>query len=178
MSFTSHLLNGCVLPDIVKIINKYFAPINPTLNSICSFGLFEHLVLYNQSKIINFNDRGFNSACSSGYLDIVLFMIKYGATNWNEGLYEASKSGHSTIIKLLIKKKAFDWNWALFGACQGGHLDIANLMIQNGAKLTKKNSVRWNEGLSHACKYGHIDIANLMVKHGASNCSNCLFRLH
>ena len=60
-------------------------------------------------------------------------LIKYGANDWNWGLYGACQGGHESLVHLLIKCGANDWNGGLHGACQGGHESLVHLLIKCGA---------------------------------------------
>ncbi len=52
---------------------------------------------------------------------------------WHSGLYSACRSGCIDIVKFMVERRARDWNWGLSGACVGGHMDIVKLMIEKGA---------------------------------------------
>jgi ankyrin repeat protein len=174
MSFTTQLLKGCVMLDIVNVVNRYLVPKNPTFKQLCSIGLVEQLLVFclntkqktnNCSISLNFN-LGLNYACQNGQLEIVNLMIKKGATNWNWGISGACQNGQLKIVNLMIEKGADDWNEGLYTACQGGHLEIVNLMIEKGA-------YDWNNGLSAAYHGRHLEIINLMIEKGGTHCNNC-----
>jgi hypothetical protein len=129
MNFTTQLLKGLLLSDIVKVINRYIIPKNVTLEQMYKLGLIEPLMSFCQNTNINY-DNGLSIVCQYNYLEIVNLMIKKGAKDWNEGLYSACKTGNIEFIELMVEKGANDWNSGLGIACQGGHLEIVNLMIK------------------------------------------------
>jgi hypothetical protein len=180
MSFTTQLLKGCVMSDIVKVINRYLRP-NPecygqvsdngvdeipesalipkyiAINNICKFGLFEQLLEYDQNNFINYNTE-LATACKYGYLEIV---------KWLSDSTEVKVPLWKRIFQLtglkrfnIIKKRANDWNMGLYGACRGGHMEIVNLMIKKGAN-------KWNWGFRWACQCGHLEIVKLLIDKGA-----------
>jgi len=51
----------------------------------------------------------------------------------NDGFENACLKGHLDIVEWMIKKGADNWNGGLFGACQGGYMEIIKLMIEKGA---------------------------------------------
>jgi ankyrin repeat protein len=165
MSFTTQLLKGCVMSDIVNVVNRYLVPKNPTFKQLCSIGLVEQLLIYCLNNKLKSND-GLNYACQGGNLEIVKLMIKKGANIWNWGLEGACEGGHLEIVNLMIEKGANDWNNGLYGACKGGKLEMVNLMNEKGAN-------NWNIGLFGACKDGQLEMVNLMIEKGATYCGKC-----
>jgi hypothetical protein len=165
MSFTMQLLKGCVMSDIVNVVNRYLVPKNPTFKQMCNLGIVEHLLDYCQNNIPDWND-GLNYACQDGQLEIVNLMIVKGANEWNIGLFNACRGGQLEIVKLMIEKGANELNWGLYDACESGNLELINLMIEKGV-------TDWNWGLYGACKNGHLEIVKLMIEKGATHCGNC-----
>jgi ankyrin repeat protein len=186
MSFTTKLLNGYVLSDVAKVINLYLSPEYATFDQMCTFGLYEQILVYylnNNTKYID----DFYYACNGGHLEIVNLMIKKGENNWNWGLRGACIGGHLEIVKLMIEKGANYWKHGLTDACKGGHFDsdnarstrfaydnarsrleIVNLMIEKGAN-------DWGSGLYNACYSGNLEIVKLMIKNGADNWNDGLY---
>jgi ankyrin repeat protein len=223
MSFTMQLLKGCVMLDIIKVVNRYLVPKNPTFKQMCNLGIVEHLLVFCQNNNPDFNN-GLNSACQGGQLEIVNLMIKKGAFFLNDELENACEGGHLEIVNLIISRKieignlmiekgvntwkwvfdsarqiftlmnnkgAIDWNRGLYSACHGGHFGSANPFCAKGTKralleanarstrleivnlLIKEGADDWNNGLWNACSSGNLEIVTLMIEKGATYCGNC-----
>jgi len=99
-------------------------------------------------------------AIKEGYIDIVEYTIRKGATRFNDGIKIASEDGHEDIVKLMLRKGA-DPNLGLYGATLGNHEDIIKLVIDEGAN-------DWNLGLNGASLRGHIGIAKYMLREGGN----------
>jgi hypothetical protein len=59
MSFTTQLLKGCVMSDIVNVINRYLVPKNVTIEQIYEMGLVEQLLVYYLNNKQLFNDGNY-----------------------------------------------------------------------------------------------------------------------
>jgi ankyrin repeat protein len=178
MAFTTQLLAGYVLSDVVKVVNMYLSPKNTIFKEMCELGLIEQVLEYCQHNYDDFRDR---------YLDI-----------YNMGLYYACESGNADIAKLMIKKGATNLKCTFENACANGHLEIINVLIEdNGDKIIKENKETeendlniWNHGLDYACYGGYnenhrkrfanntarLEIIKLMIKKGADDFNNGLTR--
>ena len=64
-----------------------------------------------------------------GHMKVAKLMIKKGADDWDDGLFEACYGGYMKIVKLMIKNGANDFNQGLKAACYGGHKDIAPTVL-------------------------------------------------
>jgi ankyrin repeat protein len=179
MSFTTQLLKGCVMLDIVNVVNRYLVPKNPTFKQMCNLGIVEHLLDYCQNNIPDWND-GLYDACRGGQLEIVNLMIKKGANDWNLGLEYACEGGHFAYDNAHSTRFAYDnahsTRFAYDNArstrfaydnARSTRLEIVNLMIEKGADDL-------DSGLSSACGSGNLEIVNLMIEKGANDWYNGL----
>lgn len=56
-------------------------------------------------------------------------MIRYGANDWNIGLYNACLNGNVKIVELMIDSGGLYWNHSLYSACYGGNIEIVKLIM-------------------------------------------------
>ena len=113
-----------------------------------------------------FNYINLERACRGGCLQIAQFMIKKGATDYDNGLRGACSGGHLQLAQFMIDKGAKDYDHGLYEACRGGHLHLAQFMIDKG-------TTNYDYGLCGACFGGHIQLAQFMIDKGATECSWC-----
>lgn len=119
---------------------------------------FKILEICNEEHI----DNVFVGACYGGHLELALWAVEEGATNYFDGfceacennqfnivetlvnlleesplrsmIYEVSIKGYIDIIQCFKKNELIeDWNWVLEGACTGLKQNIIELAIDNGA---------------------------------------------
>jgi hypothetical protein len=110
MSFTTQLLKGYVMSDIVKVVNRYLIPKYIDFEGICKYGLIEELILVDIEFYANINfTRGFYFACQYGYVEIVNWLIK-------------NRFDYDNILNVYLST-----------ACRFKHLDICKLLIVYGA---------------------------------------------
>ena len=98
-------------------------------------------------------------ASKKGYLDIVKYLVDYGAEELNQGMAEG---GHLDIINFLISRGANDFNEAMATAAIGGHIEIVKMMIEMGAD-------NFTDALIEASKNGHTEIVKIMLDNAAGN---------
>ncbi len=101
-------------------------------------------------------------AIEGNQIDIVKLMINLGADEYDRGMIEAARNGYLDIVKLMIKKGAKDFDGTMLMASKYGHLNIVKLMIDHGAD-------NFNDGMLAAAFVGDPEILRLMLDHGANN---------
>ncbi len=119
-------------------------------------------------------------ACEKCKYDIIEYLIKMGADDWNEGFAAACEGNHKNIMEYMINKGKINFDNALKRACVGGHRNIINYLIND---IGVNN---WNEALTGACKgrmyYGnnrnHKELIEDMINKGATECYNCTITIH
>lgn len=117
---------------------------------------------------IDFWNNCLYSACESGNIHLVNYILDKGATNYNESLAEACDYGHLQIVKRLIKKGANrNHRYALFYACKKGNIELIKF-------LTKTSNVNWDHGMTGACIGGHMESVKLMIKHHITSWDFCV----
>ena len=110
-----------------------------------------------------------------GHLEAVKFMLKKGANEWYNGMYNAGYSGSLSVVNQMIETCVKDlprlcdrsspikdrlleegiyfWNEGLCGAAERGHLHIVERMIEMGAN-------DWNGPLCKAASGGHFEVVD------------------
>jgi ankyrin repeat protein len=182
MSFVTQLLKGCVMLDVVKVVDRYLVPRDATFEQICKMGLVENLLEYCQSYNPDF-DNGIGYACQIGYLEIVKFMINNGA-DITHGFCTVCRFGNDDsdndrlirfeIINLLINNGAIYLELGFRIACESGQLEIVKFMIEKGVN-------NWNYGLwsagqgrnhgSAITRSNRMKIIELMIEAGGASVS-------
>lgn len=110
---------------------------------------------------------GLRNAASGGYIEILQYLIDYGATDFSGSLFQAARSGHFDSVYFLISRGGTDFNEALSGAACGGHFHIICYLIEKGAN-------DFNHALKGAASSGHINIVNYFINIGATDLNNAL----
>jgi ankyrin repeat protein len=122
----------------------------------------------------------FLTACKSGHLDIVVFLLKKGSSV-NErsegfamtGLHIASQYGHVGVVNRLVELgasvnvKGYNGRRPLHLASEDGHLSVIDRLVELGASVNEKDD-RGETPLHYACQGGHLEILNRLVELGAS----------
>ena len=102
-------------------------------------------------------------ASSSGYVDILLYLISKGADiHANSGycIRWACKYGHYEIVKILLEHGAdihAESDLPLLWASENGHLDVVKLLLQKGASKIP-------EALKLAIKKGQSEVVNYLLQ--------------
>ncbi len=78
-------------------------------------------------------NMGLRWACRAGHLQIVKYMIKLGANDFEEGLLEACHEGHVDIAHKMIKCGANNFNECLLLRSMYRYCDIPRLLYDYGA---------------------------------------------
>jgi ankyrin repeat protein len=183
MSFTTKLLKGVVLSDIVRIVDRYLVPKyalvpkNANFKQLCSIGLYEHIMDYCLHITPNFND-GLLYASEYGHSDIVNLMINKGAITLNMAFYIACLCGHFEVVSLIINKGEINWKYGY--SCSNitnqisDTLDNAEKLWEYGFTIWDYGLTIWDHGLILACNktlFNSVDdrlkIINTMIKKGA-----------
>lgn len=112
-------------------------------------------------------NSGLVEACWMGYLEAVKLMLQMGANNWQEAFEHASRNGNMEIIRLILGIEGFVPNWqgGLHEAFRRGNMDVIQFMIENYLKENPEY-LPWNDGLMFACSNGNLELAELMVQFG------------
>lgn len=97
------------------------------------------IVLCSSKKI---NIDYFKEACSSSLI-LTKLLIKKGARDFNNGIYNSCFKNRRDVTELLILKNA-NLDFAIRGACCGGHKDLVKFLIEKGV-------VAFSDGLFGAC---------------------------
>lgn len=105
------------------------------------------------------------------YLNLIL-INQNRAIDYDWGLWGACEGCHIEIALFLIKSGATDFNGALIYACRFGYLELAKLMINPG-RGPKIGADNFNRGLFEACEGKHWKVAELMIEQGATECRGC-----
>jgi hypothetical protein len=149
MLFTTKLLKGCILSDVVNVINRYLAPKNPNFKQLCTFGIIEQLLEYCQYNNVHYSyyNDGIYYACEDGYLEVVELTIKKGANKWNDGFSGACQFDQLDIAKRMIEAGANDFNDGLGYLCISGNhgstincsnrVEMVKLIIEADNKIQK-----------------------------------------
>src|SRR5579875_3260082 len=156
------------LIHLMRVSKNFYHTIdNLTLPNVdfyvaCSKGYY--LNIRKNLQYIKFYDlnKALLHACKSGHISIINLLLKYGADNYDLGLYAACKYGHKDIIDFMISKGATNFNFALRGTAEGGKKDIIDYIVENGA-------TDFDRALEGACKYGHKEIIEYMIEKGSDN---------
>lgn len=102
----------------------------------------------------------FTTACKSGHLHIVRWLIRHGYAYWQAGFVSAVEGGNIEIVKLMIEKhQNHDWNSALVSASGNGYLDIVKLMIEKGANKFRK-------AFRESCRRNQINVMEYFLSKG------------
>jgi hypothetical protein len=107
------------------------------------------------------------AAAEGGNTDIIDYLIKLGADDWNYGLFGAVEGNHSHLVDFFIQKGANDWNWALRAAVSIGSKHYINMFVQLGAN-------DWSPALEDAIKHGDIELFKYVLAKGAKLQSNAI----
>lgn len=139
--------------------------LNPAFLLACELGFIEIVnFLIDPSRYINtVGEKGVNDwkeglvyACVGGKNEVVLLLIKHGATNLDEGLAMACLHCHYETVKLLLEFGATDLDRGLAMASRGGDVRTVGLMINAGATDLVK-------ALEEACYYGRTEVVELLL---------------
>lgn len=137
--FIVDLLNVC---DKIKTDTKTEDIINVEISDGAYNNRLE-IVNYcvNNGSNINF---GLYGACISGNMEMIEYLIKRGATDWNKGLYGGCMGNHNFVVNRMIELGANNYDNALIMICGTDNIEIAKTLISHGAKCA-------NIGVSMMC---------------------------
>jgi hypothetical protein len=130
--------------------------------------VFDIIYSYNDFKDYN---EGLGVGCEIGNEDLVIVMIKKGATDWDRGSEMANKGGHLNLVKWMIEKGA-KWQWAFFDASFYGHMHIVQYLYTENIKnidCKTERTMFLNNGLIKGCTGGHMKIVKWMIEKGAND---------
>lgn len=114
--------------------------------------------------------RALVSACIGGNLDVVEFLIDFGASICSNAVNNACEHGHFRIVVFLAGHGAdirADNDIPLALASRGGHYDVVKFLIKRGANAKSNNSV----AAKRAAESGHLEIFKLLLDNGAKPCN-------
>ena len=97
------------------------------------------------------------------------FIVKQGADNLYDNLYEACKNGQLKMVKLITKQKfriPFDYFKV---ACENGHTEIVKHLFFCGYCHLNNKDNNLNESLMLACKSGEIKCVQFLIDSGAND---------
>jgi hypothetical protein len=136
------------------------------------------------------------AAARRGNVRIMVWAMKYGATEVRTALCEAAEGGHKRAMYKVMEHGAFDFHSALVRAAKGGFLPTIKLCLVKGAStigdalhwaaregntdavhlLTQKTSYihDYNLGLFGAAERGSPYLIHLFLKHGANAVDSAL----
>ena len=107
-------------------------------------------------------DWGLEAACRGRQHEVVKYLIKRGATNWNRGLKGACAGGDPQLIELMLEKGATGFTRAFHAAVETDELAAALLMLEKGAVAD------WNHVLAHAVRRQNSTLIKMAFDHGAT----------
>jgi len=175
----SEFIKATIEENLEKLIINY-DPITISLNDVnkalyiaCHKGYLDIMkwLLIEGADIHHENEKCFITACSSGKINIVKYLIENDfAINIHANNEKAFKdsyyNGHLEIIELLMslndKPYIHDNNDEAFSfVCVQGHLDIAHFLYS----LDDKPNIRAHDDKAfiYACQGGHIEFAKWLT---------------
>lgn len=102
-------------------------------------------------------DKLIPAAASMGNMEIVLFLLNKGATNYNKCLEYAAMEGHREIMLLMLEKGATNITETILWAVEHGFCDVVEIMIN-------KDNRYMEDCLVEAVCYDHYDVVKILLK--------------
>lgn len=150
------------LPELWDVIGQYLFPIYAGVGNIKKI---LSIIRWHYGHL-NY-DKAFINACQSGNIDIIKFLIEFGAdihTEDNIVLRSACKFGRFNVIQFFVERGTdiHKFNEGLFFACKHAHINIVKFLVEHGVDIHVDNDI----ALKVACKLGNYRIVKFIIEKG------------
>ena len=133
------------------------------------------LLIDRATHIPNYCYNLFNRAVSSGYLEIIKYLINNNEQNikydFSASLPFAAQNGYFEIVKYLMSISSINvetLNNSLALASAKNHLEIVKFFVTNGVDVNANNNI----ALQWASNNGYLNIVKYLIENGAGSENN------
>lgn len=117
------------------------------------------------------------TAVRYGHFELVKFLEKLGASDWNQSLINSIKGNRDILIQYFISKNApsddLDYVAITTIAAKQNRLDIINYVIERTEPECRYEIM--DAGLIGATKSNNLDLVKYFIEHGATDFENALY---